>query len=132
MVVGTKGGRMNGNDAAETDKPKPVGNRMKPVIILPVEHVSKDDIAELRANGFCVIEAKEPDSVRFMEPPPMGYSEQEKAAIKLCRHLLAQPNHANFTRESISSLLSWFFIQGSPLATVKEAKVATREKAKRT
>lgn len=107
--------------------------RMKPVIVLPPKSVSKADIKELRENGICVIVAKDPSVVRFIEPPPNGYNEQEKAAIKLCRYLVRRDNTASCGRQEIMALLAHFFIEGSPLqtvATVVTATVAATPKAK--
>lgn len=104
--------------------------RIKPVIILPPGMMSKEDIQEMRANGFCVVEAKKPDQVRFIEPPPMGYSAQEKAAISLCRWLMRPDNKEHLTRQDIGALLAHFFIQGSPLQTVQATQTITAENAK--
>ncbi len=50
----------------KTQQPK----KLKPVIVIPVGCMTKKDIAELRANQFCVVEAQDPSLVRFIEPPP--------------------------------------------------------------
>lgn len=104
--------------------------RMKPVIILPKGAVSAEDIALLRENQFCVVEADDPSEVRFMEPPPNGYSEQERAAIALCRHIMRHSWDASWTKRDLGNLLAQFFIEGSPLQYVEPAKQAEKTKRK--
>src|SRR5262245_57081515 len=71
---------------------------MKPVIILPCEAMSKEDIELLRANDICVVEADDPDAVRFMEPPPSGdYDVVDRGAIELGRWILAQSPTDQYT-----------------------------------
>jgi hypothetical protein len=104
--------------------------RIKPVMILPRGEVSPEDIALMRENGFCVVEAQNPDAVRFMEPPPNGYSEQEKAAIALCRHLMKFQPDVTWTKREVGHMLAQFFIEGSPLQYVEPAKQVERVKRK--
>lgn len=92
--------------------------RIRPVIILPVGEISKKDIKELRANGLCVVEAKDPSRVRFAEPPPLGYSVQEQAAIKLCRWVLSHRSEHYFQRYDLAQKLADFFCEGSPLQPI--------------
>jgi len=96
--------------------------RMKPVIIIPVGQVSKRDLKRLNDNSFCVVEAKDPSTIRFSEPPPNGYSEQEKAAIQLCRFVISHPSAASWTRLELGNLLARFFIEGSPLQPLTQIK----------
>lgn len=104
--------------------------RIKPVIIISKGELSPEDIALLRENQFCVVEAENPDDVRFMEPPPQGYSAQETAAIKLARYVVSYGNpDVNFTRRGLVDLLCQYMIEGTPLAynkpqTVKKVKGA--------
>lgn len=65
-------------------------DRMKPVVVLQTETMSKDDIQVLRDNGICVVECDEPNQVRFMEPLPTGYDRCEWAAVQLFRKLMSQ------------------------------------------
>ncbi len=97
--------------------------RMRPVIIIPRKTVTKKDIELLRDNGICVVEATDPSLVRFIEPPPEGYSVQELAAIKLSRYLLGPNNEYSRDRDSIGALYAHFVIQGSPLDSQPIAKV---------
>jgi hypothetical protein len=53
-------------------------SKIRPVIILPPEEMSESDINKLHENGFCVVVAKHPDQVRFMEPPLQSYPAPNK------------------------------------------------------
>jgi hypothetical protein len=63
---------------------------MKPIIILPPDTMSDEDVQRLRDNGLCVVEAKEPSLVKFMDPIPavIGRTAVEDAAIQLSRKIL--------------------------------------------
>ena len=69
---------------------------MMPIMILPQEAMSKEDIEILRANGICVVVAKEPHAVKFVDPIPAASSrtEIEQASLSLSRKLL----HPGFWR----------------------------------
>lgn len=100
---------------------------MKPVIVLPPGVMSKRDMKRLNDNDFCVVECKEPERVRFCEPPPLGYSVQEKAAIQLSRRLLAAKNSWNINRKDLCEILADCLMEGwpltgSPLAPVQPVK----------
>ena len=43
---------------------------MKPMIILPPDVMDKENIDLLRENGICVVVAKDPAKVRFVDPIP--------------------------------------------------------------
>lgn len=100
---------------------------MKPIIILPPKTMSAKDIKILRDNDLCVVVAKDPSKVRFMDPIPAAASRTqiEDAAIKLSRCLLngtwtgnAVLGRADFARFYVDML-----IQGTPLdsmGTLKE------------
>lgn len=91
--------------------------RIKPVIILPKGELSPEDLQLLRDNGFCAIEAANPDAVRFMDPPPHDYTTQEQAAIKLCRFVVNhEKRDCSFERRSLVDLLVRYMIVGTPLA----------------
>ena len=66
---------------------------MKPILILPRGQMSQAAIKMLRENGLCVVEAKDPSQVRFVETPSMDYTAQEQAAIKLVKKLLSERMH---------------------------------------
>lgn len=63
---------------------------MKPIIIIPPDTMSDEDIKALRDNELCVVVAKNPAAVKFMDPiPAAGQRTQiEAAAVKLSRILL--------------------------------------------
>lgn len=63
---------------------------MKPILILPPNMMSPEDLQRLRDNDICVVEATEPGQVRFLDPLPAQSSrtEMEQAAIALSRRLL--------------------------------------------
>lgn len=63
---------------------------MKPIIILPPKTMSAADIAALRKNDLCVVVAKDPSKVKFVDPIPAASNRTqiENAAIKLSRCLL--------------------------------------------
>ena len=66
--------------------------RMKPIIIIPPETMSKEDIKELRDNGLCVVEAADPSRVKFLDPIPSAAerTKHEQAAIQLSRKILSR------------------------------------------
>lgn len=63
---------------------------MKPMIILPPDVMDAENIAALRENGICVVVAKDPAKVRFVDPIPAVSSrtQVEHAAIQLSRKIL--------------------------------------------
>lgn len=63
---------------------------MKPMIILPPEEMTPEDISLLRENGICVVVSKNPQSVKFVDPLPVvsNRTQMEEAAIQLSRRLL--------------------------------------------
>lgn len=123
---------MNMSEQTETKTEVEV-SRVKPVIVLPKGELSPEDLQLLRDNGFCVVEAEHPDAVRFMEPPPQGYTTQEQAAIKLCRYIVNYENqNVSFDRRSLVDLLCRYMIEGTPLARVQTLQtVGSSRKAKK-
>lgn len=85
--------------------------RIKPIIILPKGEMSKKDIATLNANHLCVVEAKDPSKVRFVDPPPEGYTVQEKAAIQLFRTIAAKASF-QINRSSFAEMYVDIILQG--------------------
>ena len=63
---------------------------MQPMIILPPEMMSEQNILALRDNGICVVEAKDPSKIKFLDPIPAVSSRTgiENAAIQLSRCVL--------------------------------------------
>lgn len=98
---------------------------MKPILILPPDAMSDDDIAELRKNHLCVVVAKDPSKVKFVDPLPAASSRTqiEAAAIRLSRLLLTGNKHPHFPydtqgstyRSEISKLFVELLVDGTPL-----------------
>lgn len=63
---------------------------MKPIMVLPPDLLSEADIKTLRDNDLCVVVAKDPSKVRFIDPIPAAQKRSKvgDAAIKLSRMLL--------------------------------------------
>lgn len=75
----------------------------------------KQDMAKLNDNNFIVVEAKDPSQVRFAEPPPGGYDEQEKAALALCRFMLKHEKGFTATKSEVTGWYVHFLMNGSPM-----------------
>jgi hypothetical protein len=65
-------------------------DRMKPILIIPKGEMEPEDIKRLNDNGICTVEAKNPGSVKFLDPIPAAAerSAVENAAIELSRKIL--------------------------------------------
>jgi hypothetical protein len=99
--------------------------RIKPVVILVEGSMSKRDIQRLRSNGLCVVESKNPSNVRFLDPPPFGYSQQEEAAIELSRVLLTEGKIGSCThRAAIGSMYADILLRGDPLKRILRVEKA--------
>lgn len=90
---------------------------MKPIIILPPDTISNDDINLLRENGLCVVTSKNPSLVKFIDPIPSVSSRTqiEHAAIQLSRRILTQGVYDRETRGNFSSMFLDFLMKGTPL-----------------
>lgn len=90
---------------------------MKPIIILPPDAVSAEDIKVLRENHLCVVVAKDPEAVKFLDPIPAvsSRSEMENAAIQLSRKLLAGQLVGENYRENITRLYVDILVKGTAL-----------------
>lgn len=91
---------------------------MKPMIIVPPDTLSAEDVKKLEDNQICVVVAKDPAKVRFMDPIPAVSSrtEIEQAAIRLSRVLLhGQHTATNLSRDSIAAIYTSILIKGTPL-----------------
>ena len=96
---------------------------MKPMIILAPGLMSEGNIKLLRENDICVVVAKDPAKVRFVDPIPAVSSRTkiEHAAIQLSRKLL-QGIHPQYgqswtsdTKAAIAQLYVNLLIEGTPL-----------------
>lgn len=92
--------------------------RMQPIMILQPDSMSDEDMQRLRDNGLCVVVAKEPALVRFMDPIPSVSSRTdiENAAIRLSRKMVTHEYWGNEDgrRDYIAELCD-IIIKGSPL-----------------
>lgn len=93
-------------------------NRMKPIIILPVGAMEQEAMELLRENGICVIEAKDPAAVRFLDPIPCisSRTEIENGAIQLSRKVLG-PGYwtSEDTRKTIAGTFLDILVKGTAL-----------------
>ncbi len=104
---------------------------MKPVVILPKGQMTKEDITELRANDWCVVECDDPSLVRFTEPPPASYSNMDQAAMKLCRYLVDCDRAETVrNRRDIAALLVEFILEGESLPPPQSLKQIAKAKKK--
>lgn len=95
---------------------------MNPIIIIPPNTVSADDIKVLRDNGLCVVVSTDPAKVKFVDPIPAVSSrtEIEQAAINFSRIILAGKwGHITadnaICRNTLARLFVECLISGTPL-----------------
>ena len=91
---------------------------MKPIIIIPPDTMSEADIKELRDNGLCVVTAKDPATVKFLDPIPSAAerTKVEDAAIQLSRRILNRDFWANNdTRKTMAENYVDILIRGTAL-----------------
>jgi hypothetical protein len=92
---------------------------MKPIIILPPNEMSDHNINMLRENGLCVVVAKHPAAVKFVDPLPAVSSRTqiEDAAIRLSRKLLSDQgtNYDYNTKAAFSRMYVQLLVAGTPL-----------------
>jgi hypothetical protein len=95
---------------------------MRPIIIVPPGALSKEDIKLLRDNELCVVVAKDPSQIKFLDPIPCisSRSQIENAAIKLSRKILNGTALDNQTwnpdcRAIFARMFVELLIQGTPL-----------------
>ena len=105
--------------------------KMNPMIILPYGQMLESQIKLLRDNGICVVTAKDPSKIRFVDPIPAASSrtQMENAAIKLSRLLLNgtwNPPDRSLDRSDFCRFFVEFLVEGTPLD--KSGTVADREK----
>jgi hypothetical protein len=68
------------------------GVSMQPILIVPPDTISDEDIKKLNDNGICTVVSKQPDAVKFLDPIPSisTRTEIEDAAIQLSRKLMSK------------------------------------------
>lgn len=95
--------------------------RMKPIIILPPDAVSDEDIKRLNDNDLCVVVAKDPSAVKFVDPIPSASqrTKVEDAAIQLSRKLLTRQafmEHSSVNFGDVARIYVDAIISGTPLS----------------
>ena len=95
---------------------------MKPIIIMPEGVMDQANIDLLNANDICVVVAKEPQAVRFIDPLPAMSSrtQMESAAIQLCRKLLngyGYSNNGYIQYQELCRLYTQLLTEGTVLGT---------------
>lgn len=99
--------------------------RIQPIVILPPDKMSDEDVQRLRDNGICVVVCGDPDAVRFMEPPPGNYEAAELAAIELFRYVMQHNSSSCWERRQLAEIWAGILIRGTRLekvATIKPVK----------
>lgn len=109
---------------------------MKPVIILPPGQMNSTNMKMLRDNGFCVVVAKNPSAVQFIDPIPAvsNRTEIESAAIKLSRKVMNPGFWGNSdTRDVMCRTFMDILMNGTPLdprGTKEEQERVIQERAR--
>jgi len=95
---------------------------MKPIIIVPTKTLSPENLKMLRDNELCVIEAKDPAKIKFLDPIPSAsqHDKAEAAAISLSRILLngqwaEYDSSAQIGRSTFSRIFVDLLIKGTAL-----------------
>lgn len=91
---------------------------MKPIIILPPDAMNSTQIAMLRQNGLCVVTAKDPAAVKFLDPLPAvsARGKIEQAAIALSRKVMSKGFWSNDdTRALMAKTFIDLLVEGTPL-----------------
>lgn len=104
---------------------------MKPIIILPPDVMSPEDINALQDNELCVVVASDPASVKFVDPIPAvtSRSQIESAAIQLSRRILNGIGFGNsdyIYRKEACALFVQILVEGTPLAETTEADIESQ------
>lgn len=97
---------------------------MKPMIILPPGVMSEESIQMLRDNEICVVVAKNPAKVRFIDPLPCisSRTELEHAALQLAHKLLAGEFNTKLNYVYRSDIAEMF------VTILRQAKAAAQER----
>lgn len=112
---------------------------MKPMIILPLGCMSKENLKILNDNGICVVEAKDPSKVKFVDPIPSisSRTDIERAAIQLSRKIMTHPDNGGFDykngiqRSDIVKLYLDFLMKGTALDIKEERNEQYYDSVKR-
>lgn len=107
---------------------------MKPMVIIPPDVMSDEDITLLRENGICVVVCKEPDAVRFVDAIPeiSSRTEIQAASIELSRFLLSPPPGSQSTlyRSDIIKTFCDILMRGEPLRRVVPVQAPKKKAGK--
>lgn len=104
------------------------------MIILPPDTMSEADMKLLRENNICVVVAKDPAKVKFVDPIPAASerTQIENAAIEFSRKILRgdifSGNRGDFAKLYVDCL-----VKGTPLSsgpTIEERELAYFTEAK--
>lgn len=106
---------------------------MKPMIVIPPDTMSDEDIKILRENGICIVVSKNPQALRFVDPIPAASSrtEIENTAIKFSRILLNRQWNTFFSTATDtlgSQNLSWIFSRILIESTALDARGSREER----
>lgn len=107
---------------------------MKPIIILPPDAMSPEDIKLLRDNEICVVVANNPATVKFVDPIPAASSrtQMEQAAIKLSRRLfrgdLFPDNRRDFAKLYVDCLIAGTSLDSGPTQEEREKEIFDQAK----
>jgi hypothetical protein len=91
---------------------------MKPIIVVPPDAITPEDLQALRDNGLCVVTAKDPASIKFLDPiipATTSRTEIERAAIELSRRLLTDNQAFVYNKGDVTKLFAQILLRGSPL-----------------
>lgn len=111
---------------------------MKPIIILPPNVMSDENIKLLRDNDLCVVVSEDPGAVKFIDPLPAvsSRSQMEHAAIQLSRKLLNGQSGSDLMNNNRGFFAALYFDvlqKGSPLdrnETPEEREAWVKKQAK--
>lgn len=84
---------------------------MKPIIILPPNVMSDENIKLLRDNDLCVVVAEDPGAVKFIDPLPAASSrtQMENAAIQLSRMILNGKTNSDWVTNNRGYFAALYF-----------------------
>lgn len=99
---------------------------MQPILIIPPEQMSHEDMEVLRKNGICVVVAKDPATIKFLDPIPAASNRTkiEDAAIQLSRRILHgdwSPG-GSMSKGDAAQLYIQALIKGTPLEKTTQAE----------
>lgn len=92
---------------------------MKPIIIIPPDTMTSEDIQKLNDNDLCVVVSKDPSKVKFVDPIPSALqrTKVESAAIALSRKILRWPWDKNtcLYKGTVAEMYVELLVTGTPL-----------------